>query len=90
MPTGHRAYGLRFVIYVNDHPPAHVHVLGAGGEAKINLGVGEGLPSLLWAKGLDRATLRQAMLEVMARRDLLLAAWQRIHGPASEETTDEA
>lgn len=90
MPTVHRAYGLRFVVYLDDHPPAHVHVLGAGGEAKIDLGIGEGRPSLLWVKGLDRATLRLTMLEVMAQRDLLLAAWQRIHGPVSEETRDEA
>jgi hypothetical protein len=36
MVTVLRADGLRVVIYVNDHLPAHVHVFG-GGEAKINL-----------------------------------------------------
>jgi hypothetical protein len=39
-----RAEGFRVVIYVNDHAPAHVHVLGTG-EAKINL---LGAPDLVW------------------------------------------
>jgi hypothetical protein len=30
MPTVLRIGGLRVVIYPNDHPPAHVHVLGPG------------------------------------------------------------
>ena len=42
MVTVHRFDGLRFVIYSNDHDPAHVHVLRAGSEAKIQL-VGEQL-----------------------------------------------
>ena len=36
MVTVLRANGLRVVIFVNDHLPAHVHVFGDG-EAKINL-----------------------------------------------------
>ena len=36
MVTVFRAHGLRVVIFVNDHKPAHVHVFGDG-EAKINL-----------------------------------------------------
>jgi hypothetical protein len=26
MVTVHRAYGFRFVMYANDHSPAHVHI----------------------------------------------------------------
>lgn len=37
MVTIHRAHGLRFVMFLNDHAPAHVPVFG-NGEAKINLG----------------------------------------------------
>ena len=37
MVTVLRIDGLRIVIYVNDHQPAHVHVFGDG-EAKINPG----------------------------------------------------
>ena len=37
MPTVLRIGGLRVVIYSNDHPPAHVHVLGPGWLVVINL-----------------------------------------------------
>jgi hypothetical protein len=37
MPTVLRIGGLRVLIYPNDHPPAHVHVLGAGWLVVINL-----------------------------------------------------
>jgi hypothetical protein len=41
MVTVLRAEGLRAVIFVDDHHPAHVHVFGDG-QAKINLaGAGE-------------------------------------------------
>ena len=35
MPVIHREVGLRFIIYVDDHAPPHVHVEGKGGSAKI-------------------------------------------------------
>ena len=41
-----RANGLRVVIFVNDHLPAHVHVFGDG-EAKINLLGVHGTPVLI-------------------------------------------
>lgn len=34
MVTVHREAGLRFIIFVDDHPPPHVHVVGDG-KAKI-------------------------------------------------------
>jgi hypothetical protein len=37
MPTVLRTAGLRVVIYPNDHPPAHVYVLGPGWLVVINL-----------------------------------------------------
>jgi len=42
MPTALRLDGLRVVIYPNDHRPAHVHVIGADGEAVFNLNCPEG------------------------------------------------
>lgn len=33
MPTALRFDGLRVMIYVDDHRPAHVHVTGGDGEA---------------------------------------------------------
>jgi hypothetical protein len=52
MVTVHRAYGFRFVIFSNDHSPAHVHVFGQGGEAKIVL-AGPGGIRLDWVTGIS-------------------------------------
>jgi len=52
MVTVHRAYGFRFVIFSNDHSPAHVHVCGQGGEAKIVL-AGPGGIRLDWVTGIS-------------------------------------
>ncbi len=60
MVTVYRAQGLRVVIFVDDHEPAHVHVFGDG-EAKINLLGTTGSPELIWANGMTRADLRRAM-----------------------------
>jgi hypothetical protein len=54
----YRAFGLRVVIFVDDHEPAHVHVFGDG-EAKINL-IGSGdAPELVWAIGMKRNEVRE-------------------------------
>ena len=47
MPVVFRAHGLRFIIYVDDHRPPHIHVDGRG-VAKIAL---EPNVELIW----DRA-----------------------------------
>ena len=60
MVTIHRAFGLRVVIFVDDHEPAHVHVFGDG-EAKINLVGPGGEPDLVWAIGMKRSEVRRAM-----------------------------
>jgi len=82
MPTVHRAFGLRFVVFTNDHEPAHVHVIGPDGEAKIDLGPPDGAPSLVWLKGLANADVRRALAEVARERATLMAAWIGIHGEA--------
>jgi hypothetical protein len=64
---------LRFVVFTDDHTPAHVHAIGAGGEAKIELR-GDG-PRLVWVKGLSRADTRFAMAEVARQLSNLRAAW---------------
>jgi len=42
MPTIYRIFGLRVVIYPNDHRPAHIHVIGGGGEAGFFLNCRQG------------------------------------------------
>lgn len=79
MVTVHRAHGLRFVIFANDHVPAHIHVFGDG-EARIDIAGAAGEPALVWSDGLSRAELRKAMREVADRQDMLLRRWKDIHG----------
>ena len=69
------------VIFVNDHLPAHVHVIGDG-EAKINLRGAEGLPVLVWADTMSRGEVRRAMRTVTEQQAYLLARWEEIHGRA--------
>jgi hypothetical protein len=79
MVTVLRAQGLRVVIYVNDHDPAHVHVFGDG-EAKINLLGAGGSPELIWADGMSRGGIRRALRIVTDEQTALLARWEEIHG----------
>lgn len=78
MVTIHRAHGLRFVIFLNDHEPAHVHVFGEG-EAKINLTGAGGSPELVWADRMSRSDVRRAMRVANERRSEMLAKWKEIH-----------
>ena len=76
MPTILRQGGLRIVIYPNDHPPTHVHVIGAGWEVVIDLVRLE----LREAIGCAEHDARQALRLFAEHRDELLRAWRRIHG----------
>jgi hypothetical protein len=76
MPTIHREYGLNFVVYVDDHPPPHVHVTGRG-VAKIDM---EPAVTLIHARGLSKADIVRALDVVTLRRSEMLEAWKRIHG----------
>lgn len=75
----HRAAGLRVIVFVDDHEPAHVHILGDG-EAKINLAGEDGKPELVWAVGMSRADIRRAFRLVVEQQDTFLARWRAIHG----------
>jgi hypothetical protein len=70
-----REAGLRFVIFVDDHEPAHIHVFGDG-NAKINLNG----PVLVWSSGMKNGDVRRAMEIVSEQRLLLLKRWKDIHG----------
>jgi hypothetical protein len=76
MPTVLLIDGLRVVIYPNDHPPAHVHVIGPGWVVVVNL-IGSRLRTVI---GCDERQARQVQRLIDERRDMLLEAWRRIHG----------
>lgn len=79
MVTVFRAQGLRVMIFVDDHQPAHVHVFGDG-QAKINLLGAGGTPALVWVDGMTRGEVRRAVKIVVEQQALLLARWEDIHG----------
>lgn len=79
MVTVFRAHGLRVMIFVDDHQPAHVHVFGDG-QAKINLLGADGAPELIWADRMTSSEVRRAMRVVVEQQALLLSRWEDIHG----------
>ena len=71
MPTVLRLDGLRVVIYPADHRPAHVHVIGAKGEAVFVLNCPDGPPSLRESYGFSRRE------ELRIQKDLL-RQWEEL------------
>jgi hypothetical protein len=74
-----RAHGLRVVIYIDDHPPPHVHVLGDG-EAKIRLVGADGRPELIESSRMKAGDVRKALAAVTEAQSMLLDEWSKIHG----------
>ena len=68
MVVVHRAHGFRFVIYTLDHEPAHVHIVGREGQAKINLLGAGGRPERVWSVRVQRSDPRRLFAEVVERR----------------------
>ena len=82
MVTIHRAHGLKFVIYVDDHEPAHVHVFGDG-QMKIVINGADGLPEAVEAIGMKANVRRRALDVVREHQDAFRARWDEIHGGRS-------
>lgn len=79
MPTILRMFGLRVVIYSNDHRPAHVHVIGNGCEAVFKLNCPEGPPELRENCDFSLHELDRIAAELSKYIETLCAAWRRIH-----------
>ncbi len=79
MVTVLRAEGLRVVIFLDDHEPAHVHVFGDG-QVKINLWGRAGEPELVFVENMTRSEVRRAFRLVCQQQTLLLQRWEDIHG----------
>ncbi len=80
MPTVLRLDGLSVRVYSNDHRPAHVHVIGAGGRAVFNLNCPDGPPALresLGFRSTDLSRIEDQLIGVLAA---LCAKWRAIHG----------
>jgi Domain of unknown function (DUF4160) len=82
MPTVLRLGGLRVVVYVNDHRPAHVHVIGQGHEAVFELNNPPGAITLRENYGFPRRAIAAIERALVRNLAALTAAWERIHGEA--------
>jgi len=80
MPTILRMGGLRVAVYPNDHPPPHVHVIGAGCEAVFLLNCPGGPLVLRENLGFKGPEIGRMMVDVLPEISRLCAAWEGIHG----------
>ncbi|MBV9747920.1 MAG: DUF4160 domain-containing protein [Acetobacteraceae bacterium] len=81
MPTVLRHAGWRVAIYPNDHPPAHVHVIGPGWVVVVNLLGAAGEPAVREVIGdCNEPAARRVLRLVAGHRTALLEAWRRYHG----------
>jgi len=79
MPTVAWIGALRVVVYPNDHRPAHVHVIGGGGEAVFNLNCPHGPPELRENFGFSNAQVNRIKAALAEELRRLCAEWSRIH-----------
>lgn len=80
MPTVLTMFGLRVVIYTNDHRPAHVHVQGNGCEAVFNLHCPVGPPTLRENYGFSKKDLTRIVGALTASLPQICDEWSRVHG----------
>lgn len=74
-----RAYGLRIVIFRDDHEPAQVHIRGDG-HGKVVLIGKDGQPEFIWSSGMTKADRRRALIAIRESQEELLQQWRNIHG----------
>jgi hypothetical protein len=72
--------GLRVVIYLNDHGPAHVHVIGGGRQAVFKLNCPGGPVELFQNYGIPKKQLARIRTELGKQLDLVCDTWRSIHG----------
>lgn len=82
VPTVLRFDGFRVVVYLNDHRPAHVHVIGSEYEAVFQLNCPDGPVELREDYGTTRRQIKAFERELMKNLSQLCRAWEEIHGIA--------
>lgn len=80
MPTVLRLDGLRVRIYVDDHRPAHVHVIAADGEAVFVLNCPDGPPELRECYGVSLQMVKRIQKKLAKHLSVLCPKWREIHG----------
>lgn len=72
-----RTQQLRLVVYPNDHPPPHVHVLGPGWEVRVAL---SHPPVLMTVRGKVKThEIGAALLAVAEHLGQLRQLWSNLH-----------
>jgi hypothetical protein len=84
MTTIYYLNGVRFFIWSNDHPPAHVHVSSQSKKWEIVIHIGNcgnAKPKLHAQKGKPNyADIKMALQEVATKCSRFDSEWRRIHG----------
>ena len=80
MPTILVIFGLKVIIYFNDHTPAHVHVLGNGNEAIFNLSLVSNELELRENNGFSNRDLKKINDALLEKIDFIREKWSEIHG----------
>ena len=80
MPTVLTIANVRVVIYLNDHRPAHVHLLGQNHKAVIDLFCPSGPPAIRENYGFSGSELSRIMKVLSRSVATLCAEWRTIHG----------
>ncbi len=80
MPKVHDIGDWRVTIYPNDHRPAHVHVIGGGGEAVFILNCPDGPPMLRESFGFKKSELSRIETGLAKVLTHLCAKWSEQHG----------
>lgn len=79
MPTVFRQDGFRFVIYLNDHEPAHIHIRKADGEMKVDISSIGDIKVIKFVEMKKKEALK-ALKIVSQNQQFLLKKWEEIHG----------
>jgi hypothetical protein len=82
MPTVLWIGRLRVVVYFNDHRPAHVHVIGNGCEAVLDLHCPLGPVSVRENYGFKRKEVAHILEALAENLSELCTVWEEIHGNA--------
>ena len=80
MQTIFSVKSVRVVVYLNDHRPAHVHLIGRGVEALMNLNCPNGPPELRENYGFSSQTLSELRDQIGMALSSLCKKWEEIHG----------
>jgi hypothetical protein len=83
MPTILKKSGFSVRIYLNDHEPAHVHVIKADGEARIKIKNEDGEPEWLSvSQKMSDKDANRALEIVKEHQSELLEQWWKYHDNA--------